>query len=92
MGTATPAEQQHAKKNRIEPYQPPHPTIRELMGARAVQTGDEGIIPNGYPGRPPKPAYREAVLAPAERHVLAGNIQAWRGEEQGGAQEASEEK
>ena len=35
---------------RIEPYQPPHPTIREQMESTATRTVDAGIPPNGEPG------------------------------------------
>ena len=42
------------QKCRIEPYQPPRATLRELMEGRAAGTDDEGIPPMGYLGGPPK--------------------------------------
>ena len=78
-------------KTRIEPYQSPRPTIRELMEGRLAGKDGGGIPPKGYPGRPPKSAYREEERPPAERRVWAIKIQPWRGEEQRGAHEAGEE-
>ena len=41
---------------RIEPYEPPRPTIRELMEGRPEGGEDGGIFPKGYLGRPPMSA------------------------------------
>ena len=62
-------------KCRIEPYQPPRPTIGELMKRRAAGTNDGGFCPAGYPRRPPKPAYQEVDRLPAERRVWVRKIQ-----------------
>ena len=77
---------------RIEPYQPPRPSIRELNQGRATGTDDLGIPPKGYLGRPPKLAYREGDRAPTEQRMYARKIQPWRGEGQSGVQEAREEE
>ena len=76
----------------IVPYQPPRPTIRELMEGRAPGTDDGGIPPAAYPRRPPKSAYREEDRVAAERHVWARKIRPCRGEDKRGAQETSEEQ
>ena len=60
------------------------------MEGSAAETDDGAIPPKGYPGRPPKLAYREADRAPAEWRVWARRIQPWCGEEQRGAHEAGE--
>ena len=46
-------------KCRIAPYQPPRPTLREVMERRAA-----GIPPKRYPKRPPKSAYRDVDCGP----------------------------
>ena len=80
------------QKTRIEPYQPPCPTIRELMERMAAGTDDGGMAPKGYLGRLPKSAYREKDRVPAERRVWARKIQPVRGEEQRGTHGAGEEQ
>ena len=37
-------------KTRIQPHQPRHPTIRELMEGRGAGTDDGGIFLKGVPG------------------------------------------
>ena len=74
----------------IEPYQPPRPTITELMEGRPAAADDGGIPPKGYLGRPPKPTYRTGDGAQAERRVRAREIQPWRGEVQRSAHAAGE--
>ena len=70
---------------RIEPYQPPGPTIRELMEGRPAGADDGGVPRKGYLGRPPKLAYRTEDRAEAKRRVRAHEVQPWRGEDQGRA-------
>ena len=71
---------------------PPRPTIRELMEGRAAGTDDGGIPLAGYPRRPPKSPYQEEDRVAAERRGWARRIRPPHGEEQRGAQEASEEQ
>ena len=77
---------------RIEQYQPPRPTIRELMEGRRAEADDGGVPPKGYLGRLPKLAYRTEDRAEAERRVRAREIQPWRGEDQRRAHEAGEKQ
>ena len=60
---------------RIEPYRPPRPTIRELMGGRPGREDDGGVPPKGYLRRPPKSAYRSEDRTEALRRVEAREIQ-----------------
>ena len=78
--------------NRIKPYRPPRPTIRELMEGRAAGADDGGIAPKGYLQRPPKSTYRTEDGAQAESHVRVREIQPWRGKEQRGAHRAGEQQ
>ena len=75
---------------RIEPYQPPRPTIRELMGKGPAGEDDGGVPPKGYLGRPPKSAYRSEDRAEALRRVKVREIQPWRGDDQRRAHGAGE--
>ena len=43
---------------RIESYQPPRPTIRELMEGRPTGEDEGGVPAKGCLGRPPRLAYR----------------------------------
>ena len=54
-------------KTRIEPYQPPRPTTRELIKGRPAGADDGGIPPRGYLRRPPKSAYRTEGRTEAQR-------------------------
>ena len=45
-----------------------------------------------YPRRPPASAYPEGDRVPAEQRLWSRKIEPWRGEEEYGAQEASEEQ
>ena len=67
---------------RIEPYQPPRPTIRELMEGRPAGEDDGAVPPKEYLGRPPKLVYRSEDRADPLRHVKARKIQPWRGDDQ----------
>ena len=76
---------------RIEPYRPPRPTIRKLMGGRPAGEDDGGVPPKGCLGRPPRSAYRSEDRAEALRRVRARDIQAWRGDDQRRAHGAGEQ-
>ena len=90
-GAPRVAQRKAIPMTRIKPYQPPRPTIRELMEGRPAGADDGGISPKGYLGRPPKSAYRTEDRAEAERRVRARRIQPWREEEQRGAHGAEEQ-
>ena len=77
---------------RIESYQPPRLTIRELMEGRPAGADEGGIPPKGYLGRLPKLAYRREDRAEAERHVRAREIQPWCAEEQRRAHGAGDQQ
>ena len=77
---------------RIEPYQPPRPTIRELMEGRPAGADNGGIPPKGYLGTPPKSAYRTEDRAEAQRRVRAREIQPWREEDERRAHGAGEQQ
>ena len=76
------AQRTAMQMTRIEPYQPPRPTIRELVEGRPAGAVAGGIPPNGYLGRPPKTAYRTEDRAQPQRRVRAREIQPWRGKDQ----------
>ena len=77
---------------RIGQYQPPRPTIRELMAGRPAGADDGGSASKGYLGRPPKSVCRTKDQAQAEKPFRAREIQPWRGEEHCGAHGAGEEQ
>ena len=77
--------------DRIEPYQPPRPTIREPIEGRPAGEDDGGVPLKGCLGRPPRSAYRSEDRAEALRHVRVREIQAWRGGDQRRAQRAGEQ-
>ena len=90
-GTQCLSQRSTMPLTRIEPDQPPRPTIRELMEGRPAGEDDGGVPPKGCLGRPPRSTYRSEDRAEALRHVRARKIQPWRGDDQQRAHGAGEQ-